>query len=50
MKSEEELLNYIGERIKMHLNQSSAAKSRLEKEKISAVIQEYKKLLDFYKS
>lgn len=49
MKSEDELLEYIGERVKALRSKSDLAKSRLEKEKTSAIIQEYKELLEFYK-
>lgn len=48
MKTEDELLIHIGNRIKSLRDAIDKAKSRLEREKLSAVLQEYKELLEFY--
>jgi hypothetical protein len=50
MKSEKELLEYIGRRIKTLSEEIDITKSRLQKEKRRAVIQEYYELLKYYKS
>lgn len=48
MRSESDLLGYIGKRINVLLKENEQEKSRLKREKISAIIQEYKELLEYY--
>lgn len=50
MRSESDLLEYIGQRINDLLQESEQEKSRLKREKIGAIIQEYKELLEYYQS
>lgn len=48
MKSEQELIERIGERIDILRNESNESKSRLQREIRLFAIQEYKELLEFY--
>lgn len=48
MKTEQDLIEYIGQRIDILRKEINESNSRLQKEKREFALQEYKELLEFY--
>lgn len=50
MKTEKEMLEYIGKRIEENRKKYDKSRSRLQKERAQVVLQEYYELLEYYKN